>query len=378
MTEAGTRESLHTEEMLINMGPQHPSTHGVLRLVVQTDGEIVREVWPQIGFLHRCFEKVTENVTYRQAVPYTDRLDYLASMNNALAFVLPVEKLGGVAVSERASYLRVIAAELNRVASHLVFYGCYGLDLGAFTPFLYGFREREMILAILEKMSGGRLLYHYPRIGGVASDMTPEIATDIRAFVKQMRAIWPEYNQLLSENAIFLKRTANVGVIGRDEAIAYGLTGPMLRATGVKFDLRKQHPYGLYERFNFDVPVGQGIKGQLGDCWDRYWVRMLEILESLKIIEQALDGLPEGEIQTKVSAALRLPAGEVYVGCENPRGELGFYIVSDGKPQALRIRVRAPSFCNLSIANAVARDILLADVVAVIGSIDLVLGEVDR
>lgn len=373
-----TEQSLHTEELLVNMGPQHPSTHGVLRLVLQTDGEIVRQAWPHIGFLHRCFEKVAESLQYRQVVPYTDRLDYLASMNNALAFVLPLEKLGGIQVSERAAYLRVISAELNRVASHLVFFGCYGLDLGAFTPFLYGFRERELALDILEKLSGGRLLYHYPRIGGVAHDITPEIAADIRTFIRQMRKVWPEYNRLLSDNAIFVKRTANVGVITPRQAVAYGITGPALRACGVKYDLRKQHPYSLYERFDFEIPIGEGAKGSTGDCWDRYWVRMLEIIESLRIIEQALDGLPEGQIQTKVSPALKLPEGEVYIGCENPRGELGFYIVSDGRSQPLRVKVRAPSFCNLSIINSLARDILVADVVALIGSIDLVLGEVDR
>ena len=371
-------DSLRTEELLINMGPQHPSTHGVLRLVVRTDGEIVRESWPQIGFLHRCFEKIAESLNYAQVVPYTDRMDYLASMNNALAFCLGVEKLGGIEVPERAAYLRVIAAELNRIASHLVSFGTYALDLGAFTPFLYAFREREYILAILEKMSGGRLLYHYPRIGGVARDMTAEMIQDTRAFLKIMRKAWPEYNTLLSENQIFVKRTANVGAVSREQAIAWGFTGPCLRGSGVPFDLRKQHPYSLYERFQFDVPVGEGLKGTVGDCWDRYWVRMVEIMECCKIIEQALDGLPEGPVMAKVPRALKLPKGEVYVPCENPRGELGYYIVSDGGPKALRVKARGPSFCNLSITNALCRDILLADVVAVLGSIDIVLGEVDR
>jgi len=378
MTEQTTSESLHTDELLVNMGPQHPSTHGVLRLVIQTDGELVRETWPHIGFLHRCFEKVAESVNYRQVVPYTDRLDYLASMNNALAFCLAVEKLGNYQVPDRAAYLRVIVAELNRIASHLVFFGCYGLDMGAFTPFLYGFRERELVISILEKLSGARLLYHYPRIGGVAADMTPEIAKEIAAFISQMRKAWPEYNQLLSDNTIFVKRTANVGAIDAQAAIAYGLTGPCLRASGVKFDLRKAHPYSLYERFEFDVPVGQGSRGKLGDCWDRYWVRLLEIQESLKILEQALAGLPEGAVMTKLSPTIKLPQGQAYVPCENPRGELGFYIVSDNKPQALRIKVRAPSFCNLSILNQVCREVLVADVVAIVGSIDIVLGEVDR
>jgi NADH-quinone oxidoreductase subunit D len=380
--EGGSRgvlsDSLKTEELLINMGPQHPSTHGVLRLIVQTDGEIVRESWPQIGFLHRCFEKIAESVSYAQVVPYTDRLDYLGSMNNAVAYCLGVEKLGAIEVPERAAYLRVIAAELNRIASHLIAFGTYGLDLGAFTPFLYGFREREMIVSILEKLSGGRLLYHYPRVGGVAHDMTYEIANDIREILKQMRRVWPEYNALLSENQIFIKRTANVGIVSREHAIAWGFTGPCLRGSGVKFDLRKNQPYSLYERFNFDVPFGKGTKGAVGDCWDRYWVRMGEMLESCKIVEQALDALPEGPFMTKMPRTLSLPAGEVYVPCENPRGELGYYIVSDNKPKALRIKARGPSFCNLSITNAVCRQILLADVVAVLGSIDIVLGEVDR
>ena len=372
------RDSLRTEELLLNMGPQHPSTHGVLRMVVRTDGEIVREAWPQIGYLHRCFEKVAESVTWKQVTPYTDRLDYLASMNNALAWCLGVERLAGLEVPERAAYLRVIAAELNRIASHLIAFGTYALDLGAFTPFLYGFRERETILDVFEKMSGGRLLYHYPRIGGVARDLSPEMAQDIRVFLKQMRKVWPEYNELLSENAIFVKRTANVGVVTAGQAVAWGLTGPCLRGSGVRFDLRKARPYSLYERFNFDVPAGEGLKGTVGDCWDRYWVRMVEIMESCKIVEQALDGLPEGEITAKVGRVFKAPAGEVYVPCENPRGELGFYIVSDGKGQAWRVKARGPSFNNLSIAGEVCRDVLLADVVAVLGSIDIVLGEVDR
>lgn len=371
-------DTLRTEELLINMGPQHPSTHGVLRLIIQTDGEMVRRTWPQIGFLHRCFEKIAESLDYAQVVPYTDRMDYLASMNNPLPFCLAVEKLGGFEVPERASYLRVIMAELNRIASHLIAFGTYALDLGAFTPFLYGFRERETILSIFEKISGGRLLYHYPRIGGVARDMTPGIADDIRAFLKQMRQVWPEYNTLLSKNQIFVKRTANVGVISREQAIAYGLTGPCLRGSGVAFDIRKALPYCGYDHFAFDVPVGTGSMGTVGDCWDRYWVRMVEILESCKIVEQALEGLPEGPFFEKVGRSFDVPEGEAYVPCENPRGELGFYIISGGDSKALRVKARGPSFCNLCITDAVCRDVLLADVVAIVGSIDIVLGEVDR
>lgn len=372
------RDLLQTEEMLINMGPQHPSTHGVLRMVIRTDGELVTEAWPHIGFLHRCFEKVAESVPFRQVVPYTDRLDYLASMNNALAYCLTVEKLAGIRVPERAAYLRVIMAELNRIASHLVAFGTYALDLGAFTPFLYGFREREAIVTIFEKVAGNRLLYHYPRIGGVARDVDAGLLADIKAFIKQMRSVWPEYNELLTENSIFIKRTANVGAISAEKAVAYGLTGPCLRASGVKFDLRKIHPYSFYQRFSFDVPVGTGLKGTVGDCWDRYYVRMLEILESLKIVEQAVESLPEGDYTAKVPRTVKVPAGEAYVPCENPRGELGFYIISDGSNKPYRIKVRAPSFCNLSVTNAISRNVLVADVVAIIGSIDIVLGEVDR
>ena len=371
-------ESLGTEQLLINMGPQHPSTHGVLRLVVKTDGELVTETHPHIGFLHRCFEKIAESLKYAQVVPYTDRLDYLGSMNNALAYCLAVEKLGGIEVTKRASYLRVIMAELNRIASHLVAFGTFGLDLGAFTPFLYGFREREEILTILEKASGARLLYHYPRIGGVCRDITKDIEQLIRKFIVNMRSKWEEYNELLTNNIIFIKRTANIGVISKEQAIAYGLTGPSLRASGFAFDLRKAHPYSCYEDFSFNIPTGKGIKGRTGDVWDRYWVRMLEILESLKIIEQALDSIPRGEYLTKVSRMLKLPIGEIYVPCENPRGELGFYIISDNKPQALRVKVRAPSFCNISITNEICKNVLLADVVAIVGSFDIVLGEVDR
>lgn len=372
------QDSLQADELLINMGPQHPSTHGVLRLLVRTDGEIVRETWPHIGYLHRCFEKIAESVTCIQTIPYTDRMDYLASMNDGMHLCMAFEKLAGIEVPERAQVLRIITGELNRIASHLMAFGTYGLDLGAFTPFLYSFREREMLLSIFEKISGGRLLYHYSRIGGVYRDMNAEIEDDIRKFLKQMRTAWHEYNALLSENAIFVGRTANIGVVTPEQAIAWGLTGPCLRGSGVDYDLRKKRPYGGYEKFQFDVPLGQGLKGALGDCWDRFYVRVLEILESCKIVEQALDSLPEGPTMGKVPAKIRLPKGESYFAGENPRGELGFYIVSDGKSNAYRVKSRGPSFCNLSITHEIARDCLVADVVAILGSIDIVLGEVDR
>lgn len=369
---------LHTNEILVNMGPQHPSTHGVLRLVVKTDGEWVTDTQPYIGYLHRCAEKIGESLEYPQFVPYTDRLDYLAAINNNLCYCLAVEKIAGIEVPQRATYLRVIGAELNRIASHLISYGTFGMETGAFTPFFYGFREREIILSIFEKWFGARLTYHLCRIGGVMADITPEIAQDIRDFIKIMRKVWDEYNTLLTYNEIFVKRTANVGVIPPEMAIEYGLTGPCLRGSGVKWDLRKNDPYCLYDTFDFDIPVGEGLMGSVGDSWDRYWVRMREIIESTKIIEQALEGLPEGPIRAKVPKILKLPKGEVYVRCENPRGELGFYLVSDGGTKPYRLKIRAPSFCNLSITNAICKDCLLADVIVIVGSIDIVLGEVDR
>ena len=369
---------LQAEKMLINMGPQHPSMHGVLRLVIKTNGEHIHETLPIIGFLHRGFEKIAESLTYKQVVPYTDRIDYLASMNGSLAYCLAVEKLAGIEVPTRASIIRVITAELNRIASHLVAFGSYALDLGAITPYVYSFREREAVLSIFEKISGARMHYHYNRIGGVARDLDIDIIGEIGLFIDTMHKKLAEYHELVTENLIFIKRTANIGVISIKDAIAYGLTGPCLRASGMKYDIRKAHPYSLYEKFNFDIPIGEGLKGQIGDCFDRYWVRLKEIEESLKIIEQALEMLPDGKIIAKVPQTIKLPEGEVYVPCENPRGEFGFYLISEGDSKALRVKVRAPSFCNLGIIDRVCTDVLLADIVAVVGSIDIVLSEVDR
>lgn len=372
------QDSLQTEEMLVNMGPQHPSTHGVLRLLIRTDGEIVKETWPHIGYLHRCFEKICESLPYTQTIPYTDRMDYLASMNDGMALCLTIEALAEIEIPKRVAYLRVITAELNRIASHLMAFATYALDLGAITAFLYGFREREIVLSIFEKISGGRLLYHYSRIGGVSCDMNSDIETDIRHFLKVMETALDEYHDLVSENHIFVNRAANIGVISKEKAVAWGLTGPCLRACGFDYDLRKKRPYSFYEDFNFDVPLGRGFKGTIGDCYDRYFVRMLEIKESMKIVKQALDGLPEGPIQAKVPKVIRPPKGEIYIPTENPRGEIGFYIISEGKPTAFRMKARGPSFCNLSIMHEIAHDVLIADIVAIIGSIDIVLGEVDR
>lgn len=370
---------LKADEILVNMGPQHPSTHGVLRVLVRTDGEIVRKAIPYIGYLHRCKEKCAEALTYQQFIPYTDRMDYLASMSNNFAFCWAVEKLGGVEVPERAEYIRVIVAELQRIASHLVAFGTYGLDLGAITPFLYAFREREKILDIFERISGARLTYSYGRIGGVMRDFD-QVAVDMTLrFLDDFEKRWEEYNALLTENEIFIKRTANVGVIPKETAIAYGLSGPCLRGSGVRFDIRRAEPYSIYDRFEFDIPIGEGLMGTAGDCWDRYWVRMAEMKESCKIIRQAIETMPDGPVSNpKVLRVFKPAAGEIYFRAENPRGELGFYIVSVGDKKPYRCRVRGPSFCNLSVLGEVAKDCLLADVVAIIGSIDIVLGEVDR
>ncbi|MEI7633314.1 MAG: NADH-quinone oxidoreductase subunit D [bacterium] len=376
MTESGY---LKTDEMLINMGPQHPSTHGVLRLIIRTDGEVVRAATPFIGYLHRCKEKYGEALTYPQYIPYTDRMDYLAAMSNNFAFCWAVEKLGGIASTERAEYIRVAVNELQRIASHLVAFGTYGLDLGAFTPFVYAFRERERILDIFERICGARLTCSYGRIGGVMRDMDDTAIAMTRSFIDDFDSKWDDYNALLSNNAIFVKRTANVGVMTAEQAVAWGCTGPMLRGSGAAYDIRKAEPYSIYDRFEFDVPTGRGLMGTVGDCWDRYWVRMVEMKQSSRIIRQALDQMPQGLFRNpKVSRIIKPPYGEVYFRAENPRGELAFYIVSTGDKKPYRLRVRGPSFCNLSVMNEISKDSLIADIVAIVGSIDIVLGEVDR
>jgi len=369
---------IRTEELTLNMGPQHPSTHGVLRVVLQTDGELVLKATPYIGYLHRCAEKIAEKVSYRQFTPYTDRLDYLAAMNNNLGFALAVEKLGGIEVPARAEYLRVIFGELNRIASHLVATGCYGLDMGAFTPFVYCFREREYILDLFEAACGARLTYSYITIGGVREDLPEGWIGRCRAFLDYLEPKIVEYNNLLSYNHIFINRSGNVGVCSRELALAYGLTGSCLRGSGVEWDLRKATPYCRYNEFDFDIPVGRGEKGTVGDCWDRYFVRIQEMVQSVRIIRQALDKLTDGPVQAKVPRVVKLPPGEIYYEVENPRGQLGFHLVSEGGASPYRLKIRGPSFCNLSILPVVARNCLLADISAFLGSLDVVMGEVDR
>jgi NADH-quinone oxidoreductase subunit D len=376
---------LRTEEMLINMGPQHPSTHGVLRLMLRTDGEMVLETIPHIGYLHRCAEKIGESVAPFQYIPITDRLDYLAAMNNNHTFSIAIEKLAGIDVPERGRYIRIIMAELNRIASHLVSFGSYALDMGAFTPFLYGFREREYILDLFEATCGARLTYSYITVGGPNQDLPEGFVERLNWFLDYFEPKIDEYNNLLSYNHIFVKRTANVGVISPADAIAWGLTGPCLRGSGVKWDLRKCEPYDIYDRFEFDIPVGvnggsDGIPraATVGDSWNRYYVRILEMKQSVRILRQCLKQMPAGDFKAKVPRVLKLPAKEVYFEAENPRGQLGFLVVGDGTAIPRRVKVRGPSFCNLSIASHVCRKVLLADIAAIIGSIDVVMGEVDR
>ncbi len=380
ITTRSIRGDLKTDTMILNMGPQHPSTHGVLRLELVVDGEIIVDVIPHIGYLHRCFEKHAEQMTnYQQVIPYTDRMDYVAAMGNELAYVLAVEKLMGLEVPERVQYIRVIMAELQRIASHLLAIGTYGLDLGAFTPFLWCFREREKILDMFEITCGARLLYNYIWIGGVSHDLPSEFGKKLKDFLKTFPKALKEINDLLTFNKIFIDRTANVGVLPADVAINYGCSGPMLRGSGVKFDLRKNEPYLVYDRFEFDIPVGEGKMGTVGDCWDRYYVRVREMEESLKIIEQAWEQIPSGDVHAAIPKKVRPPQGEVYFRTENPRGEIGFYIISDGHSSSpFRVKARAPSFVNLSVLPEISRGYMIADLVAILGSVDIVLGEVDR
>ncbi len=373
-------EDLQTEEMLVNMGPQHPATHGVLRIVLRTDGEMVLEAVPHIGYLHRCAEKIGENVAPYQYIPYTDRMDYLAGMNDNLAYALAVEKLAGLEVSRRAQYIRVVFAELNRIASHLVSMGAYGLDIGAVTPFLYAFREREHILDLFESACGARLTYSYITVGGVTADLPDAFLDRCAEFLDYFEPKIDEYNNLLSYNHIFVKRTADVGVVSAADALAWGLTGPCLRASGVRWDLRKVQPDCLYDEFEFDVPIGQGLKGTVGDCWDRYYVRILEMKQSVRIIRQAVEKLRStpGDAYDKRGKTVKLPAGEIYYELENPRGQLGFFVQGNGSAIPARVKARGPSFCNLSITQHVCTNCLLADVAAIVGSIDVVMGEVDR
>jgi len=369
---------VQSEEMLVNMGPQHPSTHGVLRVVLRTDGEMVLQAVAHLGYLHRCKEKIGENLPYYQFIGYTDRLDYLSAMNNNLAWAATVEKLAEIEVPPRAEFIRVIAAELNRIASHLISFGAYGMDMGAFSPFLYALREREYILDLFEQLCGARLTLSYINVGGVTWDLPPEFLEKLTEFLDYFSPKIDEYNQLLSFNHIFVKRAANIGVVSKELAIAYALSGPMIRGSGIPLDLRRDRPYSIYSKLEFDVAVGSGMKGTLGDCWDRHWVKMLEMKESVKILRQCIAQMPGGNYRAKLPRVMKVKPGEIYAEYENPRGQLGFFIESQGGPIPYRVKIRGPSFVNLACLGELCKNVLLADVPAIIGSIDVVMGEVDR
>ncbi len=367
---------IKTEPFVLNMGPQHPSTHGVFRMLLTLDGETVVDAEPVVGYLHRGTEKLAEGRTYLQCIPYTDRLDYLASMSNNLAYVLAVEKLAGIVPSERAMFIRVIMAELTRLASHLVAIGTWMQDLGCMaSPLMYMFREREKIMDLFEMTCGARLTVNYMRFGGVSRDVPEEFLPALRRFVGEMPRYLDEYEQLITSNEIVLARSKGVGVLPRELAIDASTSGPVLRGSGVRWDLRKNDPYEVYDRFEFEVPVGQN-----GDCYDRYWVRMQEMRQSVRILEQAMEGLPgaSGKAQPDLPILFRPPVGEAYARVEAPKGELGFYVVSDGSISPYRYKIRSPSFINLTVLRDMVVGYKVADAVITLGSLDIVLGEVDR
>jgi NADH-quinone oxidoreductase subunit D len=368
-----TKTFLDSDELVLNMGPQHPSTHGVLRVILKLDGEKVLGTECVIGYLHRGVEKIAEHRTYTQFNPYVDRMDYVAAVSNGLAYCETVEKLLNTEAPPRAQYIRVILTELNRIASHQLWLGTHALDIGAITPLFYCFRDREEILKIFEKYCGARLTTHAFRIGGTQYETYEGFEKECLDFCDFVLPKIDEYEELLSTNRIWVERTKKVGIITGDACKAIGLTGPVLRASGVRWDLRKAQPYAAYKNFDFEIPIGLN-----GDTYDRYIVRIKEMHQSVRIIRQAVEGLPSGPIMAKIPKVLKPPVGEVYHSIEAPKGELGFFIVSDGSTQPYRIRVRPPSFVNLQALDQMVRGMLVADVVAVIGTLDIVLGEVDR
>jgi NADH-quinone oxidoreductase subunit D len=367
------RTFLDSTELVLNMGPQHPSTHGVLRVILKLDGEKVMGTECVIGYLHRGVEKIAENRTYQMFTPYVDRMDYCAAVSNGLGYCLAVEKLLGVQAPPRAEVIRVILTELNRIGSHLIWLGTHALDIGAITPLFYVMREREDTLDIFEKYCGARLTTHAFRIGGLQYDLYDGFEQDVIKFCDMFPPKLDEYEQLLTGNRMWIDRLTNVGVLNADDCKAYGVTGPMLRAAGVKWDIRKALPYSGYEKYDFEIPTRIN-----GDTYDRYIVRMQEMRQSVRILRQAVADIPAGPIMAKVPKMIKPPVGEVYVSIEAPKGELGYYIVSDGTTQPYRVRVRPPSFVNLQSLDKMVRGALIADIVAVIGTIDIVLGEVDR
>lgn len=368
-----TETFLDSSELVLNMGPQHPSTHGVLRVVLKLDGEKVIGSDCIIGYLHRGVEKIAENRTYAMFAPYVDRMDYIAAVSNGLGYVLAVEKLLSAEATPRAQTVRVILTELNRISSHLLWLATHALDVGAITPLFYTMREREEILKIFENYCGARLTTHAFRIGGLNWDVYQGFEREVNAFCDGFGAKIDEYEELLTTNRIWVERLKGIGVLTAEDCRRYSVTGPMLRAAGVPFDLRKAQPYSGYDKYEFDVPITHNA-----DTYDRYTVRMAEMRQSVRIIKQAVAGIPEGPIMAKVPKVIKPPAGEAYVSIESPKGELGYYIVSDGSLHPYRLRVRPPSFINLQSLDRMAKGALIADVVAIIGTIDIVLGEVDR
>ena len=391
-------KTFETRELTISMGPQHPATHGVLRLVLTLDGETVIKCTPHVGYLHRGVEKLGENRTYFSALPLTDRLDYISSMNNNVGYVNAVEKLFGIEAPERAKFIRTMVAEMGRISSHIIWLGTHVLDIGATTPFLYAFRERERILDLFEALCGARLTVSYPRIGGVRNDVSQEFLDELYKFVLEFPSRMDDYETLVTENRVWRKRTVGIGVISAEEAVNWGLTGGMLRGSGVCYDVRKHAPYDAYDRVEFDVPLGKN-----GDCYDRYIVRMGEMRQANRIIKQCIEKLPTGPVMADapkftlppkdkilkdmehlihqfvlITKGPIVPEGEIYSATEVPKGELGFYFVSDGTGKPYRMRVRAPSFVHVSILPKLCEGGFVADVIANIGSIDIVLGECDR
>jgi len=390
--------SHRTEELLLNMGPQHPSTHGVLRVVLELDGERISKATADLGYLHRGVEKLAEGLAYMQIIPHTDRLDYVCSMTNNYAYVRAVEKLLGLTIPERAEYIRTIVAEMQRIIGHLFWLGTQALDIGAMTVFFWTFREREVLLDLFEKLCGARLTLNYFRIGGVDSDFTPDLVDRLRAFLKDFPAHIEEYETLLQTNRIWIARTKNVAVISAEDAINFGLTGPVLRGSGIAYDVRKLEPYGAYGKVDWEVPVGKN-----GDTYDRYWVRMEELRQSSRIIAQCLDQLPEGPIVADAPTIIpppkahvmrdmeslihhfiiftqgfKPPKGETYCATEAPKGELGFFIISDGSPRPYRMKIRAPSFVHMGAFDHMARGYLISDIITIFGTYDIVMGECDR
>jgi len=379
---------LKSEEMILSLGPQHPSTHGVLRLEVISDGELIVDVVPHLGYLHRCFEKHAESLAFGQTIPYIDRLDYLAAMNSEHAYVMGVEKMLDLEgkLPKRIEDIRVLVAELNRLASHFVAIGTYGLDIGAYTSFLWLMRDREHIQRLLEWLCGARMLYNYIWIGGLFYDLPVGFEERCLEFINYLKPKMVEIRELIIENKIFVQRTANIGILPLDLAINYGCTGPVLRGSGLKFDLRRVDGYSVYPELDFDIPVGKGEMGTVGDCWDRNFVRVLECDESIKIIEQCLVQLMGDHKRTRdfnpqamLPKKVRPQAMDLYFRAENPKGELGFFFRTDGRSDVpLRVKARACSFHNLSVVPEISRGAMLADLVAIVGSVDLVMGEVDR